>query len=67
MREKILLTLAIALAVGPASAASISDAIWLPSNENQQSQVSDRYDKAIDQSLHDKKLEKAMQNVCRGC
>ncbi len=61
------LMLAVALIAAPSSARPLSAATWSPNNEYRPSAVSERYDKAIDQALYDKNLEKAMQNVCRGC
>jgi hypothetical protein len=61
------LLLAVALIVAPPNTRPVSAATWSPNNEYRPSAVSERYDKAIDQALYDKRLQKAMQNICRGC
>ena len=67
MQKRFYSFLSVGLVLGLASNCLLSDLAWSPGNGNLRSQVSDEYDKAIDQALHAKELERAMRNVCRGC
>ena len=64
---RFLLLMAIVAFLGTGRILPVTTAIMVTNTGTLQTQVSDSYDRAIDQALHDKELKKAMDNVCRGC